>query len=156
MGLKGTFSFYSPRRLHGYLRMWQFVLKNTNLLFGETIDLMLSDANGNHPFYFRNLHLKAGESVAFNIDTENWTWCQDDYAAIINSKNKILKKWTFHLKEYKPGECPECHGTGQCRSCNGKGFIYPHRRIWEVHSCNKCTGTGVCQTCYIPRRSYNK
>lgn len=152
MSLKGSYSIYAPNRLSGMIRLWQFVLKNTNLMFSEKFDIVISDCYGQRPFYFRKLQLKAGQSFAFNVDTVDWQWCQDDFAAIIDSNNRIIKKWPFHLKEYGPGECPECHGMHKCKSCHGQGFVYPRNKIWEYRSCERCGGTGVCMTCNIPRR----
>jgi len=152
MSLKGSFTLFYPQRLGGHIKTWQFVLKNTNMMFSETVDVMLMDCHGQKPFYFRNVKLKAGESVAFNLDTVDWEWYQDDFAAIIDSNNKIHKKWQFHIKEYKPGECPDCHGTHKCRYCHGQGMIYPPGKIWEAKACDHCGGTGTCYTCDIPRR----
>lgn len=69
MSLKGSFNLYAPQRLGGLIKLWQFVLKNTNMVFSETVDVMLCDCYGQNPFYFRNVKLKAGQSVAFNLDT---------------------------------------------------------------------------------------
>lgn len=151
MSLKGSFSLYSPQRLRGHIKLWQFVLKNTNMMFSETVDIMLMDCYGQKPFYFRNVKLKAGQSVAFNLDTVDWEWYQDDFAAIIDSNNRIHKKWQFHIKEYNLGECPECHGTHKCRKCSGKGFVNLPRHT--IEQCDVCHGTGICQTCYVPQRT---
>lgn len=150
--MKGTFSIYPPQRLGGTIRLWQFVLKNDNMFFSSKVDVVLSDCYGQKPFIFRNIKLNAGQSVAFNLDTVDWQWYQDDFAAIIDKNNKILQKWVFHIKEYAPGECPDCHGTHKCRHCHGQGLIYPPGRIWEVSSCIHCGGTGLCLTCDINRR----
>lgn len=152
MGIKGSFSLGPVQRLGGEIRMWQFTLQNTNMMFSETVDVMLCDCYGQSPFYFRNVKLKAGQSVVFNLDTVDWTWYQDDFAAIIDSNNRIITKWKFHIPEYRPGECPDCHGTKKCRYCRGQGRIYPPGRIWEARICTHCGGTGMCHTCDIPRR----
>ena len=152
MSLKGSFSLCNSQRLHGD-RQWQFVLTNTNLLFSETFDVMLGGAMGQQPFIFRNITLKPRQSVAFNYDTVDWYWYQDDFAAVIDSNNRILKKWSLHIREYAPGECPECHGTHKCRHCRGNGLIYPPDKIWEARTCTACGGTGICHTCFIPRRN---
>lgn len=152
MGLKGKFALFSPTRTGCTIKVWQFVLTNTNLLLPETVDVMLCDSFGQRPFYFRDIRLKAGQSVAFDTDTVDWSWYQDDFAAIIDKNNRILKKWVHHIPEYKPGECPECHGTHKCRACRGKAFVYPGDRIWEARACERCGGTGTCHTCFITRR----
>lgn len=152
MSLSGNFSLYSSQRLGCSIKLWQFTLKNTNILFSEIVDVIVSDCFGQKPIYFRNIKLKAGQSVAFNFDTVDWEWYQDDFAAVIDSNNKILKKWQFHINEYKPGECPECHGTHKCSHCQGHGMIYPPGKIWELRTCNYCGGTGICLTCDITRR----
>lgn len=151
MSLKGSFSLYTSARLHGGV-VWQFVLKNTNMLFGETADVMICDRFGQTPRLYRNLKLKAGQAIAFNIDTIDWGWCQDDFAALVDSNNKIVKKWPFHIKEYQPGECPECHGSHKCKYCNGQGRIFPTGELWNSTMCTHCGGTGVCMTCNIDRR----
>lgn len=152
MSLQGSFSLYSPQRLGGHIKLWQFVLKNTNMMFSETVDVMLMDCYGQQPFIFRNVKLKAGQSVAFNLDTVDWTWYQNDFAAIIDSNNNIKKKWLFHIQEYAPGECPECHGTHKCKACRGQGYVYPPGRFELGKVCERCAGTGICKTCDIPRR----
>lgn len=121
-------------------------------MFSETFDVMLCDCYQQKPFYFRNIKLKAGQSVAFNFDTVDWTWCQDDFAAIIDSNNKILKKWQFHITEYKPGECPDCHGTLKCRYCHGQGTFIESKNTFNVISCKHCGGTGKCYTCHVIHR----
>lgn len=115
---------------------------------------MISDEFGRQPFYFRGLKLKARHSYRFDFDTENWTWCQHDFFAILGKNDKIVKKWQLNLKEYGPGECPDCHGTKQCRKCHGEGFVYPIGRPELFKTCPACGGTGVCQKCDIPIRQY--
>lgn len=153
MSFKGTFELVPQKRLAG-TSLYSFVLKNTNWFRSETVDCMISDEFGQQPFYFRGIKLKAGRSYRFDFDTENWTWCQHDFFAILGKNDKIIKKWQLNLKEYGPGECPDCHGTKQCRKCHGQGFIYPPGRPWEYKSCAACGGTGTCQKCDIPVRKY--
>jgi|GEM_PF-6166132 hypothetical protein len=126
MSFNGKFELAPQKRLAGTV-MYSFVLKNTSWFGSETIDCMISDEFGRQPFYFRGVKLKAGRSYRFDFDTENWTWCQHDFFAILGKNDKIVKKWQLNLKEYGPGECPDCHGTKQCRKCHGQGFIYPIR-----------------------------
>lgn len=149
MSLKGSFSPYISQRELQLVAHWQFVLKNTNMLFSETFDIMLMDCFGQERFIFRNQTLKAGQSLVFNFDTFDWRWCQDDYAAIIDSNNRILKKWVFHMREYPQGECPECHGTTVCSKCRGD---ITKSGLGGFDRCPRCGGTGHCITCDIPRR----
>lgn len=149
---KGTFSRIESRRLAGTIII-SFSLKCTNLMFGETVDVAIFPSNGGQPWYFRDLKFKAGETYVFNFDTVDWNWCQGDWAAIVGKNDRIIERWPLQLKEYKPGECPSCHGTHKCRACNGQGFIYPRCETWNYQRCPQCGGTGICQTCYVPRRS---
>ena len=113
---------------------------------------MISDEYGQQPFYFRGITLKAGRSYRFDFDTENWTWYNHDYFAILGKNDKILQKWQLNLKEYGPGECPECHGSGTitseqrtifgsfltkttCPYCHGSGTTYEK-------TCSECHGKG--------------
>ena len=151
MSFKGKFELTTSKRLSGF-RLYSFVLKCTNLFQSETLDCMISDEEHRQPFYFRNQTFKAGRSYRFDFDTVDWQWYQHDYFAILGKGDKILQKWQLNLKEYAPGECPECHGTLKCKKCKGEGFVYPADRIWEFKTCPACGGTGVCQTCEIPKR----
>ena len=122
-------------------------------MFGDTVDIALYDCYGQNPWYYRDLKFKSGQSYTFDYDTVGWEWCQGDFIAIVNKNNKILQKWHLQIPEYRPGECPECHGTHKCRNCNGEGYVYPRGQIWQFKRCEKCGGTGICQTCNIPRRA---
>ena len=151
MSFKGTFTRVPSKRLAGCMTI-SFSLKCTNWLQSETIDVGLFPADGSQPWYFRDLHFKAGQTYEFNYDSIDWFWCQGDYAAILGKDDRIIEKWALQLKEYGPGECPECHGTTKCRNCHGQGYIYPPGKVYEYKTCTKCGGTGICQTCRIPRR----
>ena len=151
MSFKGTFKRVPSSRL-GNIIILSFELKCTNMMFGETVDVGLFPSDGSQPWYYRDLKFKAGQTFVFNLDTVNWEWFQGDYAAILGKDNKIIDKWELHLKEYGPGECPDCHGTLKCRACNGQGNVYPKGRVWEYQPCKACGGTGICRTCHIPRR----
>jgi hypothetical protein len=154
MGFKGHFELVPQKSLRGGL-LYSFVLKNTDFFGSETIDCMIGYEGCAVPFIFRDQKLKAGRSYRFDLDTVNWNWHNHDFFAIIDEKGKILKKWELNLKEYAPGECPECHGTMKCRKCNGTGFVYPQGKIYECKPCDKCGATGICQTCFIPEREYH-
>lgn len=151
MSFKGTFKRIPSGRLANIIIL-SFELKCTNMIFGETVDVGLFPSDGSQPWYFRNLKFKAGQTLVFNFDTVDWSWYQGDYAAILGKNDKILQKWSLNLKEYGPGECPECHGTHRCKTCNGQGFVYPRGRIEQFRTCPTCGGTGVCKTCDVPRR----
>ena len=154
MSFKGTFSRYTSKRLHGCVLI-SFSLKCTNLMFGETIDVGIFPSDGSQPWYYRSLKFKAGQTYVFNFDSIDWNWYQGDYVAILGAGNKIIQKWVLQLKEYGPGECPDCHGTHKCRHCRGTGFVNPAgtRDLWEQVISPKCGGTGICQTCDVPKRS---
>lgn len=151
MSFKGTFKRVPSNRLANIMIL-SFELKCTNMMFGETVDVGLFPSDGSQPWYYRDLKFKAGQTYVFNLDTVNWEWFQGDYAAILGKDNKIIDKWELHLKEYGPGECPDCHGTLKCRACNGQGNVYPKGRVWKYQPCKTCGGTGICRTCHIPRR----
>lgn len=152
MSFKGTFRRVPSSRL-GNIIILSFELKCTNMMFGETVDVGLFPSDGSQPWYFRDLKFKAGQTYVFNHDTVDWSWYQGDYAAILGKNNQIIDRWELRLKEYGPGECPDCHGTKKCRACNGRGLIFPTGKIWEEYqSCKACGGTGICHTCDIPRR----
>lgn len=152
MSFKGSFSRMQSAKLAGCIII-SFSLKCTNLLMGETVDVALFPSDGAQPWFYRNLKFKSGQTYVFNFDTAEWNWCQGDYAAILDKKGKIVQRWDLRMKEYGPGECPECHGTHRCKTCHGEGVVYPKGRTWEYKSCPQCGGTGVCQTCYIPFRN---
>lgn len=153
MSFSGKFELVPQKRLAGTM-LYSFVLKNTSWFGSDTVDCMISDEFGRLPFYFRGVKFKAGRSYRFDFDTENWTWCQHDFFAILGKHDKIVKKWILDLKEYGPGECPDCHGTKKCRKCNGQGFIYPVGHPEKIKTCDACRGTGTCQRCDIPIRKY--
>ena len=152
MSFKVTFTKKSSQRLAGIITV-SCTITCTNWMFGDTVDIALFDCYGLNPWYYRNLKFKSGQSYTFDYDTVGWQWCQGDFIAIVNKNNKILQKWHLQIPEYRQGECPECHGSHKCRSCNGQGYVYPHGKIWEYRRCEKCGGTGICQTCNIPRRA---
>lgn len=149
MSLKGSFEKRISTRMNG-ITIYSFVLTNTEWLGSDTFDCMLCDAGGQQPWYYREQRLKAGESMRFDFDTVGWTWCQGDFFAILGRRDKIDKSWKLQLKEYRPGECPECHGTDRCGHCGGQGYSFSING--GVSQCPYCGGTGICQTCYIPRR----
>ncbi len=151
MGFKGKFELVTSNRLNGF-RLYSFVLKCTNLFQSETVDCMISDENGQQPFFFREQKFEAGRSYRFDYDTVDWSWYQHDFFAILDKNDRIVQKWQLNLKEYKPGECPECHGTKKCRACNGQAILLSLDSILNMKNCEYCGGTGTCQTCDIPRR----
>ena len=153
MSFSGKFERVPQKRIANTI-LYSFVLKNTDWFGSTKVDCMISDEFGQQPFYFRDQTFKAGRSYRFDLDTVDWTWCQHDFFAILGKNDKIVKKWELNLKEYGPGECPECHGTHKCKKCNGEGFIYPKGQIWNFKTCDACGGTGACARCDIPYRQY--
>lgn len=152
MSFKATFNLIPSKRFNNHISLWSLTLKCTNVLFGETVDIGLFPSDGSQPWYFRNIKFKAGQSYIFDYDTVDWKWRQDDYAAILGPNNSIVEKFLFHMKEYGPGECPECHGTHKCKKCNGKGYVWPPGRIDLSTRCDRCNGNGICITCDVPYR----
>jgi len=130
-----------------------FSLTCSNWLQSETIDFMLSDAQTTQPWYYRQQTIKAGGVLVFNYDNCGWQWCQGDYFAILNPNGSIGQGWQLNLKEYAPGECPECHGTHKCAHCKGQGIWADLRYGTGIQTCQYCGGTGICGTCNIPRRN---
>lgn len=150
---KGHFELHPQQRLAGTL-LYSFVLKCTKWFGSETVDCMICDAYGQQPWFFRRQTFQARRSYRFDFDSVNWTWYQHDYFAILGKNDKIVEKWQLNLKEYRPGECPECHGTKKCNKCHGQGYIYPPGRTWEFKTCDRCGGTGECIRCDVPIREY--
>ena len=151
MGFKGTFSWFTASHLGGRKSI-SFTLECSNLLQTEEFDCAIFDGSNQLPPQIRRkVKLRPRQSFVFNYDTCGWDWCPGDYFAILGHKDKIVQRWDLSLQTYKPGECPDCHGTHKCVSCNGTGLIkdfYNH----TYSTCTKCNGTGVCQTCYVPTR----
>lgn len=161
MSFKVTYEL-RPSRNFGGIPTYACIIKCTNLLLGETVDIALIPSNGDQPWVFRNVKFNATQSREFSEATVNWTWCQNDSIAIIDSHGHIKQQWPFRLKEYRPGECPDCHGTHKCKYCRGQGFRIPKNLEDMLRpkpgqilggECEKCWGTGTCQKCYIPTRS---
>lgn len=145
MGFSGTFTRKVSPRAHGFV-MYSFTLKCTNLFQDEKVDIGFFPSNGNQPWFWRGVTLKAGKRYDFDYDTENIEWYNHDRIAILDRNGNPIPKytWELRLKEYGPGECPKCHGTNRCRRCNGEGFLPP---LIEMKLCPECGGTGVCQEC---------
>jgi DnaJ-class molecular chaperone len=50
------------------------------------------------------------------------------------------------------GSCEQCHGTGKCRACNGRGSLIVSSvkkdlTIFKRTTCEFCFGTGKCLAC---------
>lgn len=150
MGWQGSFSRVMSQRAAG-CPVFSFVLKNTNLLSSETVDLMLCDAYQQSPWYFRDVKIKAGDSIRIDLDNGGWEWYNGDFCAILGRNNTIKQRWTLNLKRYAPGECPECHGSHKCGHCRGEGYQLNNRTV-EITRCAYCGGSGICMTCRIPER----
>ena len=150
MALKGKFEWYISPRAAGR-KFVRFVLTNDNLFQSETFDCALMAVDPTvQPMVFQNLNLPVKKSLAFDYDTVDWTWCDGDRFAILGRNNSVKHEWPLGLQTYKPGECPDCHGTKRCRVCSGKGFV---RGSFGMERCQACQGTGECFTCYVPVRS---
>lgn len=151
MGLKGKFEWYNSLRLGGRKAI-SFILTCDNLFQEETFDCAIMANNGIvQPMVFRQLKLKAKQSLQFNFDTIDWQWSNGDTFVILGKNDAIKQKWPLNIQMYAPGECPECHGTHKCRKCSGKGFL--NLANHRVEQCDVCARTGICQTCYVPQRT---
>lgn len=140
------------------LLQWSLTITCTNWMMGETVNIGLFPSDGSQPWYFRDVHFKAGGSYRFDKQTVDWFWYQGDYAAILGPGDKIIQKFEFIRKEYGPGECPECHGTKKCKACGGRAYSFKpapgslYRT--ELTHCSHCNG-GICPTCSIDYRKPN-
>jgi len=155
MAFKGNFSKFIYKSTRGGWvsehPRWMFTLTNTSFFGSKQVKAYITD------YYQRNsreypFEAKAGKTYQFHMGTIDWDWCQGDLFILFDSQGKELGRWEFFLKEYAPGECPECHGTKKCGRCKGD-FVKINPDIYAqdyfMH-CPQCHGTGVCQTCYIP------
>ena len=147
MSLSGKFELVPQKRLAGTV-LYSFVLKNTSWFGSDTVDCMISYEGCPQPFMFRNQTFKAGRSYRFDFDTVDWAWHNHDFFAILDKKGNVLKKWELNLKEYGPGECPECHGR---KGWQGK-YIEPYDHwdgpmggYYEWHECPRCKGKGYLE-----------
>lgn len=148
---KGRFELYASTRVGvGYL--YSFVLKCTKWFGSETVDCMISYPNNPNPWFWRSQKFEAGHSYPFNFDTVDWQWCNHDFFAILDKKGNIVQKWELNLKEYGPGECPDCHGTHICKYCHGNAISFAPTQYDLLKDCKYCGGTGECPTCYVPKR----
>lgn len=134
---------------------WSLTITCTNWLMGETVDILLVPSDGSQPWRYKNLHFNAGGSYRFDMETERWEWFQGDKAIILGRGDKVIAEFVFRMTEYGPGECPECHGTKICRTCDGRIYDFkPAARslyLTELTHCPRCNA-GKCPTCDIPYR----
>ncbi len=117
----------------------------------EKVPFRLIDGSGQVPPQDGYVELEAGQSVIIDYDHNGWDWCNGDMIIIFDNQGREYDRIVFSMRTYAMGECPECHGSHQCASCNGTGRITD--RMHMVSTCPRCLGTGVCQTCYVPTRS---
>lgn len=150
MSFKGEFEKRISARVKGAI-IYSFTLTNTSWMGSETIDFMLCDSTGVQKKHFRGITLKAGYRMRVDSDTSDWGWCQGDIFAILGRNDKIKEHWQLKIKEYQPGNCPECRGSHKCSHCSGQGVHFDFNN--GVTSCPHCGGTGICQTCYVPKRT---
>lgn len=148
----GRFELYSSTRMGG-CNFYSFVLKCTKWFGSETVDCMISFQNNPTPWYWRSKRFEAGHSYVFNYDTIDWQWYNHDFFAILDKKGNVVQKWELSLREYGPGECPDCHGTHVCKFCHGQALSFnPSHYMEGIQTCKYCGGTGICQKCNIPIR----
>ncbi len=130
---------------------WSFSLTNTSWFGSTQVRAYITDyyqrKDREYPFEARS-----GKTYNFNISTIDWDWCQGDVFILFDQQGRELGRWELFLKEYAPGECPECHGTKKCGACHG----HPLKSNPDIYAnnlfikCSRCHGNGVCQTCHIP------
>ena len=158
MGFKGKFIKYihksganKPGAMVSSYPTWSFSLTNTSWFGSTKVKAYITDYYQRHSREYP-FEAKSGKTYNFNIGTIDWDWCQGDVFILFDEHGKEIDHWDFFLKEYAPGECPECHGTKKCGSCHGDP-IKLNKDLYAsdwYHECKRCSGTGVCQTCYIP------
>lgn len=152
MSLKGKYIWFNSLRLGGKKAI-SFELTNSAWFGQEVFNAALVSGDGmTPPMHYLQQVLKHGETLRFNYDTVDWNWKQGDSFVILDKNGKIIQSWPLNLSTYAVGECPECHGTHRCKTCQGRGVITDYH-THMVSSCQVCHGTGVCQTCYIPTSS---
>ena len=158
MGFKGKFVKFIHKSgankpggfVHDYAT-WSFMLTNTSWFGSTPVRAYITDYYGRNSREYPFVS-KGGETLNFNIGTIDWDWCQGDVFILYDQHGREINQWSFFLKEYGPGECPECHGTKKCGSCHGDPMkinpdIYADNYFIK---CNHCHGTGKCPTCDIP------
>jgi TPR repeat protein len=64
-------------------------------------------------------------------------------AAMMN-RNFNNSNQSNSTKDY--GACPNCHGTGRCTMCAGRGEWKDNNGIY--HDCSICHGGGQCPSCH--------
>ena len=158
MAFKGKFNKFTY--LHGAdrpghdvteLASWTFDLTNTSWFGSKQVSLYITDffqrQNRTYPFEARS-----GATYRFNLKTVDWNWGQGDTAILYDAQGQVIDQWQFFLKEYAPGQCPECHGTKKCGACKGNWLRNnPNLMSDQLFiKCNRCYSTGRCQTCDIP------
>ena len=149
MSLKGKYIWFNSIRLGGKKAI-SFELTNSAWFGQEVFNAALVSGDGmTSPMHYPQQELKHGETLSFNYDTVGWNWKQGDSFVLLDKKGKIKQSWPLNLSTYAVGECPECHGTHRCKTCQGKGVITDYH-THMVTTCHVCYGTGICQTCYIP------
>ena len=74
--------------------------------------------------------------------TSRLAWTELSYGSNFRGRSKN--------RGYKMSQetCRNCHGTGKCPSCKGRG----HHPLYTYKECPDCGGTGRCQEC----RGYGK
>lgn len=82
-----------------------------------------------------------------------WLDLDGNYETVINHISVLVngKSYGFvqgadnpHLSKPKTPECAECHGTGRCGICNGRGAV---PTLSQPAFCRTCNGTGKCRAC---------
>lgn len=150
MALKGCFRKHLAVLPDGTQRnIYSLVIHNTGWIGHEKIMIRFYSIGAVNSAAF-DVDLKAGQSIELDIRNTGWDWCMGDYAAVIDKKGNVKERWDFQPTVYRPGACPDCHGTHRCTACQGRGRWTDRQRNYVY--CPSCHGTGQCQTCYVPVR----
>lgn len=102
----------------------------------------------------------AGEAAFLYTRCKTWSTCSDadeasrpkEYYAIPSHQSRTNSSSssspTPHESRHGDMECPLCHDTGKCSTCNGKGWFEINTTGCNVAECGICHGTGKCQGCF--------
>lgn len=106
---------------------------------GYTDDIWVCDANG-------KLLTINGEPVHDSSNNSN-------YGVSTGTSSHTSSDVPQYNIDSEKKECPNCHGTGKCTYCAGRGE-YRNRYNDLKYDCEECHGSGVCRICHGRRWVY--